>query len=37
MNYNLMPLLAFLPLAQGVMAHQQKQPNIILIMSDLHG
>lgn len=25
MNYNLMPLLALLPLAQGVMA--QKQPN----------
>ena len=36
MNYNLMPLLAFLPLAQGVMAQQQKQPNIILIMSDQH-
>lgn len=36
MNYNLMPLLALLPLAQGVMAQQQKQPNIILIMSDQH-
>ena len=34
MNYNVMPLLALLPLAQGVMA--QKQPNIILIMSDQH-